>query len=94
MPDGTKTIGSFLSLDGQLIAGFGLWEYKKPIVPGDIMLVQVLYEVLLSTLEVPQRNAPQRSSSAILEDLLADVQVDDDLLRNLEQKSPPHGNYL
>lgn len=87
MPDGTKTIGSFLSLDGQLIAGFGLWEYKKPIVPGDIMLVQVLYEVLLSTLEAPQRSAPQRSSSAILEDLLAGVQVDDDLLRNLEQKS-------
>lgn len=87
LPDGTKTIGSFLSLGGQMIAGFGLWEYKKPIIPGDIWLVQVLYEVLLSTLEAPQRSAPQRSSSAILEDLLAGVQVDDDLLRNLEQKT-------
>lgn len=87
LPDGTKTIGTFLNIDGQTIAALGLWEYKKPIVPSDIWLVQVLYDVLISTLEAQQRSAPMRSSSAILEYLLNGVPVDDDLLRNLEQKT-------
>lgn len=86
LPDGTKTIGTFLSLNGELIAGFGLWEHEKAIVPGDIWLVQVLYEVLISTLEAQQRSVPIRSSAAILEDLLAGVPLADDLIRSLEQK--------
>lgn len=55
LPDGTKTIGTFLSVDQQQIAALGLWEHQKPIVPSDIELVQVLYEVLISTLEAQQR---------------------------------------
>ena len=87
LPDGTKTIGTFLSVDQQQIAALGLWEHQKPIVPSDIELVQVLYEVLISTLEAQQRSAPLRSSSAILEDLLSGVQVTEDLVHNLEQKA-------
>lgn len=87
LPDGTKTIGTFLCVDQQQIAALGLWEHQKPIVPGDIELVQVLYEVLISTLETQQRSAPLRSISAILEDLLSGVQVAEDLMHNLEQKA-------
>lgn len=88
LPDGTKTIGTFLCVDQQQIAALGLWEHQKPIAPSDIELVQVLYEVLISTLEAQQRSAPLRSSSAILEDLLSGVQVAEDLMHNLEQKAP------
>ena len=87
LPDGTKTIGTFLCVDQQQIAALGLWEYHKSIVPSDIDLIQVLYEVLISTLEAQQRSAPLRSSSAILEDLLSGVQVTEDLVHNLEQKA-------
>ena len=87
LPDGTKTIGTFLRVDQQQIAALGLWEYQKAIVPSDIELVQVLYEVLISTLEAQQRSAPLRSSASILEDLLSGVQVTEDLQRNLEQKA-------
>ena len=87
LPDGTKTIGTFLCVDQQQIAALGLWEHQKPIIPSDIALVQVLYEVLISTLEAQQRSAPLRSSASILEDLLSDVQVTEDLQRNLAQKA-------
>lgn len=86
LPDGTKTIGTFINVDDGLIAAFGLWEHKKPIIPSDIWLVKVLCEVLISTLEAHQRSVPLRSSSAILEDLLSGVPLDDDLVRSLEQK--------
>ena len=87
LPDGTKTIGTFLCVDRQQIAALGLWEHQKSIVPSDIELIQVLYEVLISTLEAQQRSAPLRSSSSILEDLLSGVQVTEDLMHNLEQKA-------
>lgn len=87
LPDGTRTIGTFLRVEGQQIGAFGLWEYQKPILPSDIELVRVLYEVLISTLEARQRSAPLRSSASLLEDLLSGVQVTEDLQRNLAQKA-------
>ena len=86
LPNGTKTIGTFLRVDGQLIGGLGLWEYRRPIVPGDISLIQMLYQVLISTLEAQKRSAPLRSSATILEDLLSGVQVEEDLIQNLTRK--------
>ena len=84
MPDGTKTIGTFLKANGELIAGFGLWEHRKPIIPSDICLVKVLYEVLISTIDAQKRSAPVRSGAAILSDLLSGVQIDSDLVGRLE----------
>lgn len=90
MPDGTKTIGTFLRANGELIAGFGLWEHKRPILPSDIELIRVLYEVLISTMDAQKRAAPVRSGAAILGDLLSGVSIDEELVSNLELgcKSP------
>lgn len=83
-PDGTRTIGTYLRANGELIAGFGLWEHKRPILPGDIELVQVLYEVLISTIEAQKRSAPVRSGAAIIGDLISGVRMDEELLEKLE----------
>lgn len=87
LPDGTKTIGAFLSVNGDLIAGFGLWEHKKPILPSDVWLMKILYDVLISTIDAQKQSAILRSSSSILADLLSRVEVDEDLLKNLERKN-------
>ncbi len=84
MPDGTKTIGTFLRVNGELIAGFGLWEHKRPIRPSDVELVHVIYEVLISTIDAQKQAAPVRSSAAILADLLEGVALDKDLVSKLE----------
>lgn len=84
LPDGTKMIGTFLSLNGDLIAGFGLWEHTRPIIPSDICLVQVLYEVLLSTIDAQKSHEPMRSITSILSDLLSGVRIDEDLLQHLD----------
>lgn len=84
MPGGTKTIGTYLRINGELIAGFGLWEHKHPILPSDIELVQVLYDVLISTIDAQKRSAPVRSSASIIADLISGVQIDEDLLEKLE----------
>lgn len=86
MPDGTKTIGTFLRANGELIAGFGLWEHKRPILPSDIELVRVLYEVLISTMDARKRSAPVRSGAAILADLLSGVSIDEELVSNLAMR--------
>lgn len=84
MPGGTKTIGTYLRTNGELIAGFGLWEHTHPILPSDIELVQVLYDVLISTIDAQKRSAPVRSSASIIADLISGVQIDEDLLEKLE----------
>lgn len=90
MPDGTKTIGTFLRANGELIAGMALWEYRRPISPSDVELIRVLYEVLISTIDAQKRAAPVRSSAAILTDLLEGVILDENLVSKLELncKSP------
>ena len=84
MPGGTKTIGTYLRTNGELIAGFGLWEHKRPILPSDIELVRVLYDVLISTFDAQKRSAPLRSSASIIADLISGVQIDTVLLDKLE----------
>lgn len=84
LPDGTKTIGTFLRANGELIAGFGLWEHRRPILHSDIEVVRVLYQVLISTIDAQKRSAPVRSGAAILADLLSGVQIDEALVDRLE----------
>lgn len=84
MPGGTKTIGTYLRTNGELIAGFGLWEHKRPILPSDIELVRVLYEVLISTIDAQKRSTPVRSGASIIADLISGVQIDRVLLDKLE----------
>lgn len=84
MPGGTKTIGTYLRTNGELIAGFGLWEHKRPILPSDIELVQVLYDVLISTIDAQKRSTSTRSSASIIADLIAGIEIEADLLEKLE----------
>lgn len=86
MPDGTRTIGTYLRTNGELIAGFGLWEHRRPILPSDIELVRVMYNVLISTIDAQKRSAPLRSSASIIADLLSGVQIEESLIEKLELK--------
>lgn len=86
MPGGTKTIGTYLRTNGELIAGFGLWEHKRPILPSDIELVKVLYDVLISTIDAQKRIPPTRSSASVIADLISGIQIEEDLLEKLELK--------
>lgn len=86
MPDGTKTIGSFLSVEGEDVAGFSLWEYENPILHGDIWLVKVLCNVLTSMTGREKSGTSLRSSSVIISDLLAGVEIDADLIETLSLK--------
>lgn len=88
MPDGTNTIGASLTADGENVAGFSLWEYRKPINPGDVGLVKILCTILTSMIGEKKRGAELRSSSAIIEDLLAGVEIDAELIGKLALKCP------
>lgn len=88
MPDGTKIIGAFISAGETFIAGIGLWEHKRPILPSDIWLVHILCKVLSSIIETQRKNAVKRTAAAILADLLSGVQIERDLLEGLELKCP------
>lgn len=84
MPDGTRTIGAFLTANGEQLAGFGLWEHRKPITPSDLCLAEVLCQVLLSAVDRQKQTTPVRSSAAILSDLLSGVEIDRALVDKLE----------
>lgn len=86
MPDGTKTIGAFLTIDGEAVAGIGLWEHVTPISPGDIWIMKILCNVLTSMINERNRDVPLRSSSAIIGDLLAGAEIDAELIEKLELK--------
>lgn len=86
MPDGTKTIGTFISVDGEYVAGLALWEHEHPIHPGDRDLVKILCTVLASMLGREKSEVGLRSSAAIIGDLLAGVEIESDLLEGLELK--------
>lgn len=84
MPDKTKTIGVYLTAGGAAIAGLGLWEHKRPILPSDLYLVKVLCGVLTSTMEAQKQSTSTRSRAAILADLLDGVQIEPELLGKLD----------
>lgn len=94
LPDGTKTIGTFLRANGELIAGLGLWEHRRPILHSDIEVIKVLYEVLISTIDAQKRSAPVRSAAAILADLLDGVSLDTELVSRLELNCQPPWRLL
>lgn len=86
MPNGTRTIGAFLSVGGEAVAGLGLWEYRESITPGDIWLIKILCNVLGSMMGGHKKSLPLRSSADIIEDLLAGTKIDNELLDKLEFK--------
>ncbi len=89
-PDGTKTIGVFLTTNGELQAALGLWEYQNPITQGHIWLVKTLCDVLLSMFDTPETITHLRSSADIIADLLSGTRIDGRLIEKLELrcKSP------
>ena len=86
MPDGSIIIGTFLSADGEDVARFTVLEHRKPINPGDIWLVKILCSVLTSMIGEKKRGVVFRSSSSIIGDLLAGMEIDADLIKKLELK--------
>lgn len=88
MPDNTKIIGAFINAGGSFIAGIGLWEYKKPILPSDVWLVHILCNVLSSIIETQKNVDVKRTATAILADLLSGVQIERELLDGLELNCP------
>lgn len=85
--NGTKIIGTYIKSDGNLIAGLALWQYKRPILPSDLYLVQILYEVMISTLDAQYRSVPARFYASILKDLLAGNPVGDKQLQHLQRQT-------
>lgn len=86
MPDGTNTIGAVLISEGENVAAFSLWAYRKPINPGNVWLVKVLCSVITSMIGKKEQSAGLRSSSAIISDLLDGTEIDVELIRKLELK--------
>lgn len=84
LPNGTATIGVFLTVDNEAVAGLGIWQYKNPIKPGDLWLAKILYNALLSMIGDPKERVPLRSSPAIIGDLLSGTEIDGTLLEKLE----------
>lgn len=84
MPDGTTAIGASVSIDGEDVAAFGLWEHEKPINPGDVQLARTLCAAFASIIGGRRRGNGLRSSADIIGDLLAGTEIDAELLGKLE----------
>ena len=84
MPDGTKTIGVYVTKNGEPVAGLGLWEHDRSIRRSDIELVNAVCAVLSNTLGRDAEETPLRSGAEILTELLSGVRMDETLLERLE----------
>lgn len=76
MADG-QSIGNFLSVDGEIVAGFALHEADNPILPGDMHLVRLTEAMLVSALKPWRDSGVQRSLLITLQDMLSGVRFED-----------------
>ena len=89
MPDGSRTIGAYLTVDGERVAGIGIWGRNRPITESDVHLTRILYDALVSALDAQKLSLPLHSSAAFLTDLLSGAQYDDESMEALSARYPP-----
>ena len=77
VPGGGRTIGNFISVEGEIAAGFALHEADNPILPGDMFLVRLVEEMLSGAMEPQRESGVQRSLLQSLQDMLGGVEYDD-----------------
>ena len=88
MPGGSKLIGTYLRVNEERIAGFGVWEYHRPIVTSDIWMVKILCDVLTTTMDAQKRSLPLHSSAAFLANLLSGAQLEEGFAETIDAKCP------
>lgn len=89
--DGTKTIGTHIEVNGKVMAGFAIWQYRRTFLPSDIGLMQALCDAIASAIDTPDKAAPMRHNAAVLRDLLNKNPTDDSSLQFFrEYLKPPY----
>lgn len=83
---GQKMIGSLIASENGPIGALALWERKRKINPGDLVLIQRLNQAFLAF----QGNAgaeeikPFHSTVTILEDMMDGLEIEDDVLDRVQ----------
>ena len=82
-PAGSKSIGNFIGVDGQITAGFAVHEADNPIRPGDLYLVRIIEGFIQGSLSSLGEDAAQRTLIQPIQDILAGVEYADNVLNML-----------
>ena len=77
MPRGKKSIGNFISVEGEMMAGFALHEADNAIRPGDLYLVRLVEEMLATSLQSSGESGAQRTLIQSVQDMLSGVQYEE-----------------
>lgn len=77
LKDGRKTIGNFINIGNNIVAGFALHEADSVIRPGDLYLVQQVQAFLRTSLQPRAEGNIQRTLIHSLQDILSGVKYED-----------------
>lgn len=77
MPKGKKSIGNFICVEGEMMAGFALHEADNAIRPGDVYLVRLVEEMLAASMQSSGKSGAQHTLIQSVQDMLSGVQYEE-----------------